>query len=126
MKASVIRQFGGPDMFEYCDVNVPSIGQEEVLVRVLACGINHYDLFLREGNVTRDLSFPHVMGADVVGKIEEVGSRVQGFSSDLLRLSQSRRMIVSPGSGHHFQSLSARSNGRRNCSEPWSPPHFMR
>ena len=90
MKASVIRQFGGPDSFEHCDVNVPSIGHEEVLVRVLACGINHYDLFLRKGDVTRDLSFPHVMGADVVGEIEEVGSQVQG-------LTKGDRVIVAPG-----------------------------
>ena len=76
-------------------MNVPSISHEEVLVRVLACGINHYDLFLRKGDVTRDLSFPHVMGADVAGEIEDVGSQVQG-------LTKGDRVIVAPGETFSF------------------------
>ena len=90
MKASVIRQFGGPKVLEYCDIDPPGIGPEAVLVKVQACGINHYDIFLRRGDVTRELALPHVMGADVVGEVEEVDAQVEG-------LAKGDRVIVAPG-----------------------------
>ncbi len=90
MKASVIRRFGGPEVLEYCDVDPPPMGPEDVVVKVQACGVNHYDLFLRRGDVTRELALPHVMGADVVGEVEEVGARVKG-------LANRDRVIVAPG-----------------------------
>ena len=40
MKASLIRSFGGPDVFEYADVAVPEPGHGELLIQVAACGIN--------------------------------------------------------------------------------------
>ncbi len=90
MKASVIRQFGGPEVFDFCDVEVPSLGADEVLIKVRACGVNHYDIFLRRGDISRDIPLPHVMGADVVGQIEEVGAGVSG-------LKKGDRVIVAPG-----------------------------
>ena len=90
MKANVIRQFGGPEVFDYCDVAVPTVGPGEVLVRVRGCGINHYDIFLRRGDVTRELTLPHVMGADVVGEIESISAEVSGLAAG-------DRVIVAPG-----------------------------
>lgn len=90
MKANVIRGFGGPEVFNFCDVDVPRIGPAEVLVKVQACGINHYDIFLRRGEVSRDIPLPHVMGADVVGVVEGFGAEVSG-------LQNGDRVIVAPG-----------------------------
>lgn len=39
----------------------------EVLIRVLAAGLNWPDHYLREGTVTRDLVLPHVLGSDAAG-----------------------------------------------------------
>ena len=41
--------------------------------------MNRYDLYLRMGAVFTDLSFPHVMGADVAGTVAAVGRNVTGW-----------------------------------------------
>lgn len=90
MRASVIHGFGGVEVFDYCEVPTPTPQAGEVLLRVLACGINHYDIFLRRGDVSREIPLPHVMGADVVGEIEALGAGVSG-------LRRGQRVIVAPG-----------------------------
>ena len=67
MKASVIRAFGKPDVFRYEDVPTPEPQRGYVVVKVGACGLNRYDLYLRMGGIRRDIPFPHVMGADIAG-----------------------------------------------------------
>lgn len=79
MKAAVIHEFGGPEVFHYEDVAQPEPGSGELVVKVAACGINHYDLYLRMGAVFSDISFPHVMGADVAGSVSVVGPDVIGW-----------------------------------------------
>lgn len=76
MKAAVIREFGGPEVFEYADVPEPKAGAGEVVIEVAACGINRYDLYLRMGAVFQDIAMPHVLGADVAGRIAAVGAGV--------------------------------------------------
>ncbi|MCO6436145.1 MAG: zinc-binding dehydrogenase [Phycisphaerae bacterium] len=73
MKAAVIHEFGKPDVFRYEDVPDPKPGEGEAVVRVAACGINRYDLYLRMGAIFQDIAFPHVMGADVAGTIVSLG-----------------------------------------------------
>lgn len=90
MKAAVIRKFGDPDVFQYDDVPTPEAGSGELVIKVAACGINHYDLYMRMGAVFTDISFPHVLGADVAGTVAEVGSDVIGWS-------EGDKVIVAPG-----------------------------
>ncbi len=79
MKAAVIHQFGGPEVFRYEDVPQPEAGAGELVVKVAACGINRYDLYLRMGAVVQDIAFPHVMGADVAGAVVAVGCDVSDW-----------------------------------------------
>ena len=81
MKAAVFNKFGGPEVFEYADVPDPKPGPGEVVIEVAACGINRYDLYLRMGAMFQDIAMPHVMGADVAGRIAEVGEGVTEFKS---------------------------------------------
>lgn len=90
MRATVIHGFGGPEVFSNQEVPTPQPAAGEVRLRVEACGINHYDVFLRRGDVTRELALPHVMGADVAGTIDAVGEGVSG-------LPVGRRVMVCPG-----------------------------
>ena len=90
MKAAVIHQFGGPEVFCYENVPQPEPGRDEVVLRVAACGINHYDLYLRMGAVFPDIAFPHVMGADVAGTIAATGDDVRGWR-------EGERAILAPG-----------------------------
>jgi len=90
MKAAVIHGFGEPDVFRYEDVEQPEPGVGEVLVKVAACGINRYDLYMRMGAVFTDIAFPHVLGADVAGTIAAVGPDVVGWN-------EGEAAIIAPG-----------------------------
>jgi len=90
MKAVLFRAHGGPDKLSYEDLPTPTIGPEEVLVRVKACALNHLDIWIREGNPAYPMPLPHVLGSDVAGIVEQVGGQ-----SDSVTVGQ--RVFVSPG-----------------------------
>jgi NADPH2:quinone reductase len=90
MKAAVIHKFGPPEVFGYEDVRDPKPASGELLIKVAACGINRYDLYLRMGAVFTDIAFPHVMGADVAGRVAAVGPDVTGWR-------EGDRAVVAPG-----------------------------
>lgn len=90
MKAALIREFGKPDVFRYEDVAEPTPGPGDLLIKVAACGINRYDLYLRMGAMFTDMPMPHVMGADVAGTISAIGSGVTGWH-------EGDRVIAAPG-----------------------------
>jgi NADPH:quinone reductase-like Zn-dependent oxidoreductase len=49
LKAVLFREFGGPEKLRYEDVAEPKISETEVLIRVRACGLNHLDIWARQG-----------------------------------------------------------------------------
>ena len=77
MKAVVMEKFGGPEVLDLRDVRDPVAGPGEVVVAVKACGINHLDLFVRQGLRGLDPEMPHILGNDVVGVVAEVGPGVK-------------------------------------------------
>jgi NADPH:quinone reductase-like Zn-dependent oxidoreductase len=82
MKASVIHEYGGPEVLRYEDYPDPVLNQGEVLVRVTAAGLNPVDLLERSGQTKdwRPIQFPGVIGWDVSGTVEKLGPGVSGFS----------------------------------------------
>lgn len=76
MRAMVIPEFGGPDLFEERDVERPEPGPGEVLVRVFASSVNPIDTKLRADGSFAGLEPPVILGADVSGVVEEVGAGV--------------------------------------------------
>lgn len=90
MKAAVIRGFGDPEVFQLEEVARPDPGPGELLVKVHACGINRYDIYLRMGAVFSDITFPHVLGADVAGAVTGVGPDVSGWR-------EGDAVIIAPG-----------------------------
>jgi len=67
MKAAVLRRIGGPLAIE--DVAEPEPKENEVLIKVAACGVCHSDLHLVKGHTTFPL--PVVLGHEVSGVIEK-------------------------------------------------------
>jgi NADPH:quinone reductase-like Zn-dependent oxidoreductase len=61
------------------DVEDPTVGPREVVVRVEAAALNHLDLWTLTGALDIEHEFPHVLGADGTGEIESVGDEVIGF-----------------------------------------------
>ena len=79
MKAVRIHEFGGPEVLRYEDVPDPKPRQDQVLVRVKACALNHIDLWIRKG--LPGVTLPHILGADIAGEIAEVGEYITGFKA---------------------------------------------
>lgn len=79
MKAVVIAQFGGPDVFEMRDVPVPETGARQVRVRVHATAVNPLDYQIRRGDYPEQVPLPAIIGHDVSGVVEETGSLVTEF-----------------------------------------------
>ena len=51
MKAAVIREFGDFDVFRYEDIEKPKPRPGNILIKVLAAGVNRFDHYIREGSV---------------------------------------------------------------------------
>lgn len=81
MKAQVIEQFGGPEVFEERDVPKPEARAGHVLIRVEATSVNPVDYKIRQGAVPAGPEFPAILHGDVAGVVEEVGDGVSGFSA---------------------------------------------
>ena len=52
MKAVRFHEHGGPEVLCVEEVPEPALGDDDVLVRVRSCALNHFDIDLRE-NVSR-------------------------------------------------------------------------
>jgi NADPH2:quinone reductase len=77
--AQVIRQFGGPAMFETLELEIPPVpAGGQVRIRVAAASVNPVDLTTRAGvNIpVADARFPMVIGWDVSGEVIATGSAV--------------------------------------------------
>jgi NADPH2:quinone reductase len=80
MRAMVITAFGGPDVFELREVERPSPGPGELLVRVVASGTNPVDAKIRAAGGWARIAPPAILGYDVSGVVEEVGPGVHDFA----------------------------------------------
>jgi propanol-preferring alcohol dehydrogenase len=77
MKAAVIHETRQPLTIE--TVERPTIADDEVLIKVEACGVCHSDLHLAEGDwqqMQRVVKLPLIPGHEVVGRVVERGSAV--------------------------------------------------
>jgi NADPH:quinone reductase-like Zn-dependent oxidoreductase len=76
MKAAVIRAFGEPEVLQIEEVETPRVRPGNILIKVLAAGINRLDHNIREGGIAPELPFPHILGADAVGEVVALGDGV--------------------------------------------------
>jgi NADPH:quinone reductase-like Zn-dependent oxidoreductase len=79
MRAIVLREYGGFDTLRHEETPDPVPGLGEVVVRLRAIGVNHCDTDVRRGVFGVAQSFPHVMGVDGAGEVEQVGPSVAGI-----------------------------------------------
>ena len=88
MKAAVLTKFGGPESLQIQEVDPPKPTDEQMLVRVFACGVCGHDLLNRQGHFP-DTRPPCVMGHEISGVVEEIGPLVRGFDrGDRVALTQ--------------------------------------
>jgi NADPH2:quinone reductase len=79
MKAAFIEKPGPPENIHYGAVPDPKPGDCQVLVCVKAVSMNPIDTYIRSGLIKMDLPSPYIMGCDLAGTVERVGSQVVRF-----------------------------------------------
>jgi NADPH:quinone reductase-like Zn-dependent oxidoreductase len=81
MKAVVFHEYGGPEVLKLDEVARPEPKENEILVRVIAAGVNPVDGMIRSGMFARDKkpTSPIIPGGDIAGIVETTGSGVTKF-----------------------------------------------
>ncbi|ROV95617.1 hypothetical protein VSDG_05316 [Cytospora chrysosperma] len=69
----------GFDGLEYGDVQVPKVGENDVLVKIQGASLNYRDLIIPLGHYPFPTKFPVAACSDGAGEVVEVGSRVSRF-----------------------------------------------
>ena len=105
MKAVQISEKGGD--FEVVERDVPQIDDNEVLIKVEACGVCHSDQFVKEG-MFPGIEYPRVPGHEVVGTIEKTGANVGSWKTG-------QRVGVGWHGGHCFECEPCRRGDFINC-----------
>ena len=77
MKAVRVKEYGGPEVMSYEDIETPSPAENEVLVKVEAAGINYIDTYQRSG--LYQIPLPATLGLEAAGIVTETGSAVSRF-----------------------------------------------
>ncbi len=86
MKAAVLEKItkirDNPQPLSFVEIPVPEPVADQILVRVSACGVCHTELDEIEGR-TPPASFPFILGHQIVGVIEKLGSRARKYPEGL-------------------------------------------
>lgn len=81
MKAAYIEKAGPPENIIYGNLPKPKPADNQVLVKVKAVTVNPVDTYIRAGMYPMDLPQPFVIGCDLAGEVEAVGSAVKRFQA---------------------------------------------
>ena len=81
MKAVVAHEYGVPEVLKYEDAPRPEPKENELLVRVIACGVNPADPLVISGRFAKEFGthLPLIPGYDVAGVVEATGAEVTKF-----------------------------------------------
>lgn len=81
MQAAVINKYG-QELPELKQVPVPTVGPQDVLVKVMAASINPVDFKINKGELKMLLHFdlPFIMGNDFAGEVVQVGAAVKQYA----------------------------------------------
>lgn len=90
MKAVRFHAHGGPEVLKLEEIPDPRIAQNQVLVRIKACALNHLDLWLRKGLPGVKVPLPHIPGCDIAGEVAAVGELCA-------RVKVGEAVVISPG-----------------------------
>jgi NADPH2:quinone reductase len=79
MRAIEITQPGGPEVLQPCERPMPELKAGEVLIRVIAAGVNRPDVFQRLGQYPVPLGASDLPGLEVAGEIVDGDLGNSGF-----------------------------------------------
>jgi len=79
MKAGRIHHFGPPDLIVIDEIPCPTPKEGELVVRTAAAGMGPWDALIREKKSAVDLPLPIILGSDLAGVVDSVGTGVSEF-----------------------------------------------
>ena len=104
MKAIGFKEYGGPEVLHVIDLQIPAMGENQVLIKVQAVSINYADLQTRRGQFHgANAAFPIVPGLDATGVVEKIGTKVKNIEVGA-------RVIAFPHSGTYAEYVVADEN----------------
>ena len=78
-RAVIAPRPGGPEVLQIVERLRPVPGEDEMLVRVRAAGMNRMDVLQRQGNYPLPPDASDVLGVELAGVVENLGSDVSRF-----------------------------------------------
>src|SRR5271167_5270126 len=105
MMAAQVSKPGSP--FELVEREIPQPGRGQVRVRVLACGICHGDVLVKE-NHWPGIQYPRAPGHEIAGVIDEIGDGVSAWK-------KGQRVGVGWHGGQDNTCRECRRGDFRNC-----------
>jgi NADPH2:quinone reductase len=97
VKAIQLHQYGGPEVLVYADLPDPKPGPGEVLIKVLAAGVNWADTMRRRNELYPEPTpLPFILGVEIAGVVEALG---EGVTSPPVGTS----VFAVPGAGGYAQ-----------------------
>ncbi|WP_286829808.1 MULTISPECIES: NAD(P)H-quinone oxidoreductase [Kordiimonas] len=79
MKAIEITTPGGPEVLKPCERDNPAPGAGELLIRVMAAGVNRPDVVQRLGRYPAPPGASDIPGLEVAGEVVALGDGAEGF-----------------------------------------------
>lgn len=83
MKAMVINEFGGAEVFEAVEIEKPAVKPGHVLIKIAAASVNTVDTMIRQMGKELPISpeLPAVLGMDFAGTVEALGDGVIEYAT---------------------------------------------
>lgn len=121
MSGVLLTRHGGPEALVWRDdIPVPRPGPGEVLVRVLAAGVNVTDVNTRlgwyggEGRAAGwagEIAFPRIQGADLCGRVVALGQGVEGLAPGARVICPANQHEPTAANPIHFVSIGSEFDG---------------
>src|SRR5205085_1949814 len=81
MKAVVAHEYGAPEVLKFEEMPRPEPKEDEILVKVLASGVNPADPLTLSGKYAREFGthLPLIPGYDIAGTVAKAGAKITRF-----------------------------------------------
>ena len=121
MRAATYSEFGGLEKVTVNTVEIPPVGEGEVLVRIKAAGVNPVDYAVREGYLKENLptKFPVIPGWDMAGEVVERGFSARRFDVGDQVYAYARRPVVQHGTFAEYIVIPESYLALRPQNIPW-------
>ena len=103
MKAITLSDFGGPEVMQLGEVETPSPGADQLLVKVMNTSVNRPDIIQRTGNYPPPPGDSEILGLEIAGVVEATGDNTTRFQPG-------DRVVALVGGGGYAQYALARED----------------